>query len=82
MTSVQIYVIGAGEQINKQDLTMLGKTGVILSNDPRGFKKAFDEVNQKLVSLADGRYVLSYCSTKRKGSHKLEIEIDTPAGEA
>ena len=39
-TSVQIYVIGAGEQINKQDLTMLGKTGVILSNDPRGFKKA------------------------------------------
>lgn len=81
-TSVQIYVIGAGEQINKQDLTMLGKTGVILSNDPRGFKKAFDEVNQKLVSLADGRYVLSYCSTKRKGSHKLEIEIDTPAGEA
>ena len=81
-TSVQIYVIGAGEQINKQDLTMLGKTGVILSNDPRGFKKAFDEVNQKLVSVADGRYVLSYCSTKRKGSHKLEIEMDTPAGEA
>ena len=39
-------------------------------------------MNQKLVSLADGRYVLSYCSTKRKGSHKLEIEIDTPAGEA
>jgi hypothetical protein len=81
-TTVQVYVIGAGEQINKQELTMLGKTGSILSNDPRGFKKAFEEINQKLVSLADGKYVFSFCSTKRKGSHKLEIEIDTPGGEA
>jgi hypothetical protein len=81
-TSVQVYIIGAGEKINRQELTMLGKTGSILSNDPRGFKKAFEEMNQKLVSLADGRYVFSFCSTKRKGSHKLEIEIDTPAGEA
>jgi len=81
-TAVQIYVIGAGETINRQDLTMLGRTGVFLSNDPRGFKKGFEELNQKLVSLADGRYVFSFCSTKRKGSHKLEIEIDTPNGEA
>ena len=61
---------------------MLGRTGTYLSNDPTAFKKGFEEINQKLVSLADGRYVLSFCSTKRKGSHKLEIEIDTPAGEA
>lgn len=81
-TPVQIYVIGAGEGINKQNLTWLGRTGVFLSNDPAGFKKGFEELNQKLVSLADGRYVFSFCSTKRKGSHKLEIEIATPNGEA
>jgi hypothetical protein len=80
-TVVQIYVIGVGEQINRPDLTMLGKTGTYFSNDPKDFKKGFEDVNQKLVSLADGRYVLSFCSTKRKGSHKLEIEIETPAGE-
>jgi hypothetical protein len=71
-----------GEQINRQELTMLARAGTYLSNDPRAFKKGFEEINQKLVSLADGRYVLSFCSTKRKGSHKLEIEIDTPSGEA
>jgi len=81
-TVVQVYVIGAGEGINKVDLTMLGRTGVFLSNDPKAFKKGFEEVNQKMVSLADGRYVFSFCSTKRKGKHKLEIEIETPAGEA
>jgi hypothetical protein len=82
-TPVQVYIIGVGEQINRQDLTMLGRTGTYLSNDPRAFKKGFDEINQKLVSLADGRYVISYCSTKRKGtSHKLEIRVATPNGEA
>jgi hypothetical protein len=81
-TPVQIYIIGVGEGINRAELTMLGKTGNFLSNDPKAFKKGFAEINQKLVSLADGRYVLSYCSTKRKGSHKLEIEIETPNGDA
>ena len=81
-TSVQIYIIGAGETIGRQDLTMLGRTGVFLSNDPKDFKKGFAELNEKLVSIADGRYVLSYCSTKKKGQHKLEIEIETPSGEA
>ena len=61
---------------------MLGRTGVFLSNDPKDFKKGFAELNEKLVSIADGRYVLSYCSTKKKGQHKLEIEIETPGGEA
>ena len=81
-TSVHIYVIGAGEKISRPELTMLGKTEAILSTDPRGFKKGFEEVNQKLVSLADGKYVFSFCSTKRKGSHKLEVEIETPNGDA
>jgi hypothetical protein len=81
-TAVQVYLIGVGEQINRQELTMLGRTGTFLSNDPRAFKKGFEEINQKLVSLADGRYVLSFCSTKKKGSHKLEIEVETPVGDA
>jgi hypothetical protein len=82
-TPVKVYIIGAGEQINRQELTMLARAGTFLSNDPRAFKKGFEEINHKLVSLADGRYVLSYCSTKRKGSsHKLEVEVETPNGEA
>ena len=82
-TPVQVYIIGAGEQINRQELTMLARDRRLTCRTiPAAFKKGFEEINQKLVSLADGRYVLSYCSTKRKGSHKLEIEVETPVGEA
>jgi von Willebrand factor type A domain len=80
-TGVQVYLVGAGDQINRADVTMLGRTGSFISNDPRAFKKGFEEINQKMVSLADGRYVFSFCSTKRKGSHKLEVQIETPAGD-
>ncbi|HEY7375323.1 MAG TPA: VWA domain-containing protein [Polyangia bacterium] len=80
-TAVQIYIIGVGEKIDRTELTMLGRTGTFLSNDPKAFKKGFEEINSKLVSLADGRYVLSFCSTKRKGKHKVEVAIDTPTGE-
>src|SRR5204862_7368654 len=62
-TAVQVYVIGAGEGINKQNLTMLGRTGVFLSNDQPGRKKGFAELKQELVSLADRRYVWPYCPT-------------------
>ncbi len=50
----------------------------ILSNEPRDFKKGFDEIGQKLITVAEGRYVLSFCSTKKKGSHKLEVEVVAP----
>ena len=40
-TSVQMYIIGVGETISRQDLTMLGRTGMFLSNDPKDFKKGF-----------------------------------------
>ena len=77
-TPAQVYIIGAGEKISRPDLTALGKTGLYLSNEPRDFKKGFDEIGQKLITVAEGRYVLSFCSTKKKGSHKLEVEVVAP----
>ena len=77
-TPAQVFIIGAGEKISRPDLTAIGKTGLFLSNEPRDFKKGFDEIGQKLITVAEGRYVLSFCSTKKKGSHKLEIEVVGP----
>jgi hypothetical protein len=77
-TPAQVFVIGVGEKISRPDLTAIGKTGLFLSNDPRDYKKGFDEISQKLVTVAEGRYVLSFCSTKKKGSHKLEVEVVAP----
>ena len=79
-TPVQVYIIGVGEQINRQELTMLARAGTYLSNDP-GVQEGLRGDQPEAGQPADGRYVLSYCSTKRKGSHKLEIEVETPKEE-
>jgi hypothetical protein len=78
---VQIFVVGVGEKINTPELNAVGRNGVFLSNNLKAFKKGFDEVSKKLTADTDGRYVFSYCSPKRKGDHKAEIEIVAPAGE-
>jgi hypothetical protein len=76
-TPAQIYVIGTGEQVHREELTALGRSGTFLSNNPQAFKKGFVEIAQKLTSTTDGRYVFSYCSPKRKGNHKVEVEAVT-----
>ena len=78
-TSVQIYVIGAGEADQPAGPHDAGADRRLpVERSRRTSRRASTELNQKLVSIADGRYVFSYCSTKRKGQHKLEIEIETP----
>jgi hypothetical protein len=77
-TPAQIYVIGVGEQIHRQELTTLGRSGTYLSNNPKNYKDGFAEIAKKLTSDADGRYVFSYCSPKRKGDHRVEVEAVTP----
>jgi hypothetical protein len=76
-TPAEVYVIAAGEKIHRQDLTALGRAGVFLSNDPKAFKTGFEDIAQKLTATTDGRYVFSYCSPKRRGTHKSEVEVVT-----
>ncbi len=76
-TPAEIYVIGVGEKIHRQDLTALGRAGTFLSNDPKAFKAGFKDIEQKLTATTDGRYVFSYCSPKRRGTHKSEVEVVT-----
>ena len=76
-TPAQIYVIGVGEQVHREELTALGRSGMYLSNNPKNFKKGFDEIGARLTADADGRYVFSYCTPKRKGDHKVEVEAVT-----
>jgi hypothetical protein len=76
-TPAQIYTIGVGEQIHREELTALGRSGTYLSNNPKNYKDGFAEIAKKLTSDADGRYVFSYCSPKRRGDHKVEVEAVT-----
>jgi len=79
---VQIYVVAIGDKVNEKEINAIGRNGVFLSSDLKSYKKGFDEVAKKLTSDVDGRYVFSYCSPKRKGDHKAEIEIVAPGGAA
>jgi hypothetical protein len=76
-TPAQVYVIGVGEQVHREELTALGRGGVYLSNNPKNYKIGFDETAKKLTADADGRYVFSYCSPKRRGDHRVEVEAVT-----
>jgi hypothetical protein len=77
-TPAEIYVIGAGEKIKNEELTAIGKSGTFLTDDPRGYKKGFDEMTKKVAGKTEGRYLFSYCTTKRRGDHKMELEVVAP----
>lgn len=77
-----VFVIGVGPNINRGELTEVGRSGVFLSNDAGSYQKGFDEISRRLTSGSEGRYVVSYCSPKRKGDHTAEIEVVSPSGKA
>ncbi len=77
---VDTFVIGVGEKINTAEVNAVGRNGVFVSTSLKAYKKGFEEVGRKLTADTDGRYVFSYCSPKRKGDHKVELEIEAPAG--
>ena len=78
-TPAQIYVIGVGEKVHREELTALGRSGTFLSEQPEGLQEGVRRRSaKKLTADADGRYVFSYCSPKRKGNHKVEVEAVTP----
>ena len=37
-------VIGVGEQLHRQELTTLGRSGTCLSNNPKAYKEGFKEI--------------------------------------
>ena len=73
-----IYVIGVGEGVSRDELAPIGRNGIFISKDPKAFKKGFEEVIDKLATIADGRYIFSYCTAKRRGEHELKLEVAVP----
>ena len=75
---VDVYVIAAGEKVSRPEIAAIGHSGIFISDDPKAFKKGFEQVTAKLASASDGRYIFSYCTPKRKGDHKLRLEVAVP----
>ncbi|HVV50110.1 MAG TPA: vWA domain-containing protein [Polyangia bacterium] len=77
-TPVDVYVIAAGEKVSRPEIAAIGHSGIFVSNDPKAFKKGFEQVAAKLATASDGRYIFSYCTPKRKGDHELVLEVAVP----
>jgi von Willebrand factor type A domain len=75
---VDVYVVATGEKVSRPEIAAIGHSGIFISNDPKAFKKGFDQVTAKLSTASDGRYIFSYCTPKRRGDHKLRLEVAVP----
>jgi len=76
-TPADVYVIGVGPGIKRPELGKIARTDAFYSTDPKEMVTGFTHLSKHLAVSAEGHYLLSYCSPKRKGEHDLEIEVST-----
>ncbi len=76
-TPADVYVIGVGPGIKRPELGKIARTDAFYSTDPKEMGTGFTHLSKHLAVAAEGHYLLSYCSPKRKGEHELQIEIST-----
>jgi von Willebrand factor type A domain len=81
-SDADIYAVGVGPGIDKTELGGVGRSGAFLSKDPRDYDKGFEQILLSLTGDSEGRYIVSYCSPKRKGNHKVEVEVVAASGKA
>jgi hypothetical protein len=69
-----IYVIGAGQEVDSKQLSRIGRSGTFASQNKADIQKGFDEIATRIESASKRYYLLSYCSPSRAGEHDVEIE--------
>jgi len=76
-TPADVYVIGVGPGIKRPELGKVARTDAFYSTQLTDLATGFDHLGKHLAVGAEGQYLLSYCSPKRKGQHEVEIEVIT-----
>jgi len=70
----ETYVIGVGQEVDRGQLSRIGRSGTFASQNRGDIQKGFDEVGQRIEASSRRYYLLSYCSPSRAGQHQVEIE--------
>jgi hypothetical protein len=70
----ETYVIGVGQEVDKGQLSKIGRSGTYASQNHADLQKGFDEVAARIEASSKRYYLLSYCSPSRAGEHDVEIE--------
>ncbi|MES1157729.1 MAG: vWA domain-containing protein [Haliangium ochraceum] len=76
-----VYVIGIGDGINREDLVPLGKTAALFATEARELAKPFVDLADRIEAQLGQDYLFAYCSpqkvSKRPGKHTVEVRIAT-----
>ena len=70
----ETYVIGVGQEVDRGQLSRIGRSGTFASRNRSDIQRGFDEVGARIEASSKHYYLLSYCSPSRAGHHQVEIE--------
>jgi hypothetical protein len=70
----ETYVIGVGQEVDRGQLSKIGRSGTYASQNRADIQKGFDDVATRIEASSKRYYLLSYCSPSRAGQHEVEIE--------
>jgi len=70
----ETYVIGVGQEVDRGQLSRIGRSGTFASRNRSDIQRGFDEVGARIEASSKRYYLLSYCSPSRAGQHQVEIE--------
>ena len=74
-----VYVIGIGDSVNREDLELVGKSGAFFAEKPKDIPKPFVDVATKIDGTLGQDYLFAYCSPQkagaRAGKHVVEVKI-------
>lgn len=73
-TSMHVFTIGVGRELNDSVLSRVGKTGYLRVEENAAFRAAINEIAGHLLGAARHYYLLGYCSQSRGGEHVIELQ--------
>jgi hypothetical protein len=76
-----VYVLGIGDAINREELQRLGKPDAFFVEKQRDLGKPFDDAADKIEGQRSQDYLFAYCSQAKPGKkaakHKVEVRVAT-----
>jgi hypothetical protein len=74
-----VYVLGIGDSINREELARLGKPDAFFVEKQRDLGKPFDDAATKIEAFRSQDYLFAYCSLVKPGrkpaKHTVEVRI-------
>ncbi len=72
-TNHEVYVIGVGDEIDIDELSIIGLTDVVIQPNREEISQAFAETADRIEAMSKRYYLLGYCSPARAGEHVVKI---------